>query len=307
MPNTFAHIGLQGPLTRAAFGPVEPRWIYLGLLVPDLPWITLRAAAVLGPPLDPYDVRLYAIAQSSLLASMIACGAFALLSAEPRKVLAILGFNTFVHLILDATQIKWGSGVHLLAPVSWTMLRIDLFDQESIPTYLLTLAGFAFAVWAWPRAKSREIPLARPAAARGRYAAAAALMVAYLTLPAFLAAGPEAADAHSVRVLRNRMTRTGQEVAFDRTSLVHDSTGAPHIHTFAGERIPLVGVVPAADARISLRGVFLDSDTLRILEVHDHGRWPRQQLSLLGVLFIVGVWGRGRQRSAPSSNRQAAA
>ena len=66
MPNTLAHLGVQGFITHAAIKDAEPKWIAFGCLIPDLPWILQRAIAVLLPQVDGYELRLYAIAQASL-------------------------------------------------------------------------------------------------------------------------------------------------------------------------------------------------------------------------------------------------
>ena len=49
--------------------------------------------------------------------------------------------NAALHLVLDALQTKWGSGVHFFAPVSWTSTNWGLFWPESIVTYGLTTLG----------------------------------------------------------------------------------------------------------------------------------------------------------------------
>jgi hypothetical protein len=205
-------------------------------------------------------------------------------------VLGILAFNALLHLFLDAAQKKWGSGVHLFAPFSWALLRFDLFGAESLPTFLLTGAGVAFALWAWPHSRSSEIAVFPAGAARWRYPAAAGLLLAYLALPVLLLSGPELADIHSVRTLRSYEGRPGREVLFDRTNMVAAGSPEPHLETFAGEELAVVGNLPTEDGKVSLRGVFLTPDTLRVLELHEHGNWPRNELAMLGVLFILLVW-----------------
>jgi len=40
--------------------------MFLGLVIPDIPWINLRVAMAVLPAIDPIDIRIIAIAQSSL-------------------------------------------------------------------------------------------------------------------------------------------------------------------------------------------------------------------------------------------------
>ena len=124
MPNTLAHLGVQLALTRCVMRQADPKWIYAGCVIPDLPWIARRILDASLSGLNAYDLRLYAIAQSSLVCSLLACGALAALSRTPLASFAVLGLGAGIHLLLDACQIKWANGVHLFAPVSWELSPI---------------------------------------------------------------------------------------------------------------------------------------------------------------------------------------
>ncbi|RMD61072.1 MAG: hypothetical protein D6826_10825 [Alphaproteobacteria bacterium] len=71
MPNTLAHIGVQGLVTRAAVPGVDLKWVCLGAIVPDVPWIARRIAEVVAPGLPPYEVMLYATVQSALFMCLV--------------------------------------------------------------------------------------------------------------------------------------------------------------------------------------------------------------------------------------------
>ena len=143
MPNTLAHIGIQALATRGLFKRAEAEWIFLGCIIPDVPWILHRTLHWVSLGLDPYDLRLYAIAQSSLAVSLLLCAALAIVSVSPRRIFGVLAFGSLLHLLLDATQTKLGNGVHLFAPLSWELLNFGLYWPESAPTYLLTALGLA--------------------------------------------------------------------------------------------------------------------------------------------------------------------
>jgi len=101
MPNTLAHIGLQGPLTRLLVRGADVKWVFLGLIIPDLPWIAFRVLKA-TVPVDPYALRLYAIGQSSLVCCILLSGAVAALCERPRLIFVVLSLNSVVHLLLDA-------------------------------------------------------------------------------------------------------------------------------------------------------------------------------------------------------------
>ena len=106
---------------------------------------------------------------ASLAITLLLAAAIAALTAAPRRVFAWLGLNALLHLLLDATEIKFGNGVHLLAPFSWRMTSFDLVAGES-PLYLaLTLAGVALVLLDLARAERGFVGFERrPAALRAR-------------------------------------------------------------------------------------------------------------------------------------------
>ena len=141
MPNTLIHFAAQGAASHGLWRRLDPRWIFLGCLLPDVPWILRRAVVGFGLPVDTFDLRLYTMAQASLAFTLLLCAALAVLTAAPRLVFLVLGANALFHLLLDATEVKWGNGVHLAAPLSWRMTSFDLVVGES-PVYLaLTILG----------------------------------------------------------------------------------------------------------------------------------------------------------------------
>ena len=299
MPNTLVHFAAQGALSRGLWRRLDPRWIYLGCLLPDLPWILRRVVVALSVsvsvPVDPFDLRLYTMAQASLAGTLLLCGALALLTTAPRLVFSVLGLNVLAHLLLDACEIKWGNGVHLFAPFSWRMLSFDLVPGESWLFGALAVAGALLVAWELVR---RGGPTAF-AWAPARGAAAAALLAAYFAAPLPFLGALEASDSYSVRTLREVERRAGRTVAFDRTAF-HDTPAGGRVETWTGERLRATGSLPDRDALVSLRGTFLAPDVLRVdsLVVHRGNRdWPSYvALGLLALLWLP----RPRTRLPPS-------
>jgi hypothetical protein len=309
MPNTLAHLGAQTFASRALFRQSDLRWIAVGCVVPDVPWILLRAVRATGAGFDPYDLRLYAIVQSSLLLAAVACAALAALSRTPWRVLALLLVNVVLHLALDALELKWGNGVVVEAPFGWTVRSLDLLAPESPVILGLSLLGLAVLI-----AAARRAPAGEPSWARWprRPALVAALLALYLATPLAFLDAAEAAGAHHIDVLRPPAPRAGKAVALYGVALREDASGARSVRTFAGEALRVEGLAAAAEPGVvSLRGRFVDEQTVRVEALHRH--WPRirEAASLLGLGGVAWLLLRGgatpgapgrRSRSSPAGD-----
>ena len=295
MPNTLVHFAAQGAASHGLWRRVDPRWVYLGCLLPDLPWILRRAVVGLSLPADTFDLRLYTMAQASLAGTLLLCAALAAVTVAPRLVFAVLGLNTLLHLLLDATELKWGNGVHLLAPFSWRMTGFDLLPGES-PVYLaLALAGALLVAVevARPRGAPAGFDL-RPS----RLAAAGGLLAAYFLFPLPFLGAVEASDSYSVKTLREVSARAGRAVGLDRTAFLATPAGGL-VQLWTGERVRATGPLPDHDATVSLYGTFLAPDVLRVDRLFEHRRdrdWP----SYLALVLLGLVWARPIRRRAPA-------
>jgi hypothetical protein len=287
VPNTLVHFAAQGALSRALWRRLDPRWIYLGCLLPDLPWILRRVVVGIGLPVDGFDLRLYTMGQASLAGTLLLCGALALLTATPRLVLAVLGGNALLHLLLDATEVKWGNGVHLLAPFSWRMTSFELLPGEGVVYLALAIAGALLLAWEVAAARPPLLGLdLRPK----RLAAASVLLAAYFLAPLPFLGAIYASDSYSVRSLREVEARPGRTVGLDRTAFVATPAGG-RIRLWTGEEVRATGPVPSRDATVSLYGTFLAPDVLRVDRLVEHRRdrdWP----SYLALVLLGLVWAR---------------
>jgi len=72
------HLGVQGVATRAVLRDADLKWIYLGCILPDIPWILQRFVQVALPSFDAYDLHLYVIVQGKRLSSFVFCSALRL-------------------------------------------------------------------------------------------------------------------------------------------------------------------------------------------------------------------------------------
>ncbi len=295
MPNTLVHFAAQGAASRGVWPRLDARWIYLGCLLPDLPWILRRAVVAFGLPVDVFDLRLYTMALASLAGTLLLCAALAAVTAAPRLVLVVLGANALLHLLLDATELKFGNGVHLAAPFSWRMTSFDLLPGES-PVYLVLAAAGAVLVM-WELTRRRDSILGFVPSPR-RLGAAGALLVAYLAFPIPFLGAIEASDSYSVKTLREVDARPGRTVRVDRTGF-HATPQGGVVQLWTGESVRATGTLPARDGTVSLEGTFLAPDVLRIdrLFVHRQNRdWP--SYVALALLFVLWVRPARRRASA---------
>jgi hypothetical protein len=269
---------------RALFGDVDDKWIYIGCIIPDIPWIIQRIASAFYPGINLLDLRLYAIVQASLCFCLLFSVALSLLCQRSLRIFLLLGFNCLLHLLLDATQIKWANGIHLLAPFSWQIINYGFFWPESILTYLLTGFGLAMVIWHWPHALRFPVvvfPLGSP-----RLIISAGLLMLYLVLPVLLFGGPEQADNHYIATLRQRSDRAGRSIAFDRCQYDPDTQT---IRTFSNEIIKVTGFSWPHPATISIKGQFVTEDRIQVQAFHIH-HFFRDASSLLGLALIAILW-----------------
>ena len=102
LPNTLAHLAVHGLSTRALISGADLRWIYLGAVIPDLPWILRRAlVALMGFQDNNLPQYLYAIVQSSLLFCLVLCAGLALLNRKPMRTFASKRTTSFILLSLS--------------------------------------------------------------------------------------------------------------------------------------------------------------------------------------------------------------
>jgi len=289
VPNTLVHFAAQGAASHALWRRLDPRFLYLGCVLPDLPWILRRAVVAFGLPVDAFDLRLYTMGLASLAVTLILAAAIALATTAPRRVFAWLGLNALLHLLLDATEIKFGNGVHLLAPLSWRMTSFDLLPGESRVYLLLTLGGIGLVVWDVARAKGYGVGWDRRPRA---LALAATLAAAYFMAPLPFLGAIEASDSYSVKTLRDTASRTGRRVSLDRAHFVATPAGG-FLELWTGERVRATGGLPDHDATVSLDGTFLAPDVLRadtLVEQQRNRDWPSYLgLALLAVVFLRGA------------------
>ena len=279
MPNTIVHVGAQALPWKLLAPDTDIKWLALGCIIPDLPWIAQRIVPYLVPTVDLIDLKIYCMIQASLLFCLLMSGAIALLASASTPIFLILAGNSLLHLILDAAQTKWANGVHFLAPLNWQLSQFNLFWPEDVLVLVLSLIGLAALLFFGIRDLGRPIRLAFSPL---RLSSAALLLVLYLLLPFGLFDGPLQADNHYVATLKNYPERVGRQVGFDRCR--YDSA-TKQIIIFTREKLDAVGSLPDRDGTVSVIGRFTGTQTVFIDKLHVHGP-GRDLFSIVGLLLF---------------------
>jgi hypothetical protein len=282
MPDTLAHFGVQILASKAVCRQADVRWIGLGCLLPDLPWILQRAVLPLAL-LEPINLRLYVIIQSSLLFCLLLAAAISLQSANSCRIFLLLAWNCLLHLLLDPLEIKWGNGTVLFAPLSWRLTSFAYFWPEELPTQLLALTGLlVLPITAWLD-RQQNIRFIKD---RTRQGAGLLLLLLYLLLPLCLFNGPLQADSHYAATLL-APHRTGRLIAFDRRPF---RAAEQTLLSYSGEELRLTGGnLPAQDGILSLQGCFVNQQTIRVAAWHLHSS-RRDLHSQLGIFLLLSIW-----------------
>ena len=286
MPNTLAHLGIQGFLTRTAVKNADPKLVFIGCIIPDFPWILQRVVRWFDLEINPYDLRLYVIIQASLCFCLIFSALLSVFFADVRKTFTIFGISSFLHLFLDALQTKWANGVHFFAPFDWRLTNIGLFWPESRLTILLMGFGLIYVLGTWRQSIAFTFHFPRPSFKR--LFLLILLAAVYFFAPLSLLPFPEREDNHFIGTLRFQELRTGKPVEFDRNRYSL-STTAPILETFAGEDLKVTGLELDHSASVSARGIFVDSETVQIDTYHVHAPSFRDSSSYVGLALVLAL------------------
>ena len=296
MPNTLAHLGIQAIVTRSVIRDADEKWVYVGAVLPDVGWILARLAQHGAVQLDLYDVRLYAVVQTSLFVTLLLAAGLSLLTQRWWRTFAILALNAVLHLLLDASEIKWGNGVVLFAPFNWELLNWGQFWPEQWPTQVLTVLGLAYVLATLRRAVRTPLGLCWPG--MPRLLLATSLIAAYFVLPWTLRAGPLAADLHFVQTLRDPPRRTDAHVEFDRERFLPDPQGGM-LEYFAPPPVRVTGIQLSQPGTVSLRGRFIDPYTIVVEEYYVHRGRTRDIPTIVGLILTLGLVAASLVRTRP--------
>lgn len=293
MPNTLAHIGAQLPITRAVSRKVDPRWVALGLLVPDLPWIFQRLIHLVHPAAPVIDVRAYVVVMSTPVFCILLSAFFSLLVRNSAIVFAVLTLESLFHEFLDCFQAKGGVGVPFLGPFNWTSFSWPAFPMDGWVSNLLTLSGVVMVLllllgkWKYPTT-------IRPARSgwHWRTPLVATFLASYCIAPLAFKEAAIRGNVHDLAVWRGDLPRTGMQIHFDRANYVPGATPGEGGITddFNEQPIRIIGIEEDQPSLVSTVATFADDSTLFVTDyvVHPPGR--RFWYSIVGLVGVFLIW-----------------
>ncbi len=289
MPNTLAHLGINGLVTRYVIKQADLLLIYIGAIIPDIPWIFQRIAPSLYPALNLYDLRLYNVIQASFFFCVIFSTALAQFFIDTKRTFIIFSTGSLMHLLLDSFETKWANGVQLFAPFSWELFNAGFFWPENVFVYALTAFGIFYLIFQWKHALFGSLNFSFKNLRK--LVLAFSCFIIYLLLPLLFINYAEEADNHFVKTLRNDKQRIGKYFEIDRGNYVDDSKGDRFITPF-NEELKIKNVNLTSSEIMSIRAKFNSRDEIQILDYHIHSNrdiFSYIGLGLVLLLFILSM------------------
>jgi len=288
LPNTLAHIGINGLLTKTIAKKSDILWIYLGCLIPDFPWIVRKIVALLLPNINGYELQPYVIVQASLFFCIILSLSFVSLSRKPTKTFFILFWGALLHLLLDPMQTKWANGVHLFAPINWKLLNYGFFWPESYLTYFITISGILFFVFTWKELLTTNFNLVF---SKTRIFWGILFLGVYLFLPLKFMDNVLEADNHFVGTLKDFESRKNKYVEMDRKEIeFNENTNSYWVKSFNDDEIELANVNKISSTKLSIKGNFVTNNKIWVTEYHENWVIFRDGASYIGLALILFAW-----------------
>ena len=284
MPNTLAHLGINGLITRKLIKQSDLLLIYLGALIPDIPWIFQRAALAFIPNINPYDLRLYCVIQASLFLSVVLSAAIAFLFIDTNRTFIIFAVGSLIHLLLDSIEIKWANGVHLFAPFNWELFNAGYFWPENVFIYVLTVFGIIYLLFHWKEALSSSFNLSVKNITK--LVLSFSCLIIYFSLPLIFLTNAEEANNHFVQTLRGYEHRPGKYFEVDRGNYINDPGGDKYITPF-NEELKISNLNLSTTGSMSIKAKFLSQDKIQILDYHIHSN--RDIYSYIALLLLLAL------------------
>ncbi len=208
----------------------------------------------------------------------------AILSTNILKIFTILSLNSLFHLILDACEVKWSGGVHFFVPLSWKMVRFDLFWPGGMITQIITISSVIFILLTWRSSLGIKNGISiRPLI---RIWISASLIMMYFIFPFFLLQGPEDANNRFVKTLRSYVSREGNYIEFYRVRYIPTKSGGV-LETGTGEKILVKGINLNERGEISIRGKFIKNNVVKVLDYYVHNHIIMDIANYIGITYFI--------------------
>ncbi|GJL81675.1 MAG: hypothetical protein DHS20C01_13090 [marine bacterium B5-7] len=287
MPNTLIHLGAQGLSAKLVKHDIDMRFVFLACIIPDLPWVVQRFARQVFGDIDRMELMLRSGIQSSLFFCLIFSAAIAAISRKSMTVFIILASGSLIHLLLDATQKKWARGSFLLAPFDWHLTAFEWLWPENTIFPILTILSLIYIMLTW-RSIRHDAVFAPPSIVR--YITFAVLAIIYMAAPRMFIPALVEQNVYFSKTLSDFDARPGKHTVFDRAPIIDVSSPTPVIRIYTGESIRLANVKLSPGGAVSVKGVFIEPDLVRVDSIHEHPPFLRTLPSVVGLVLIALLW-----------------
>lgn len=285
MPNTLVHIGINGFLTKSISKKYNLFWIYMGSIIPDIPWISKKFLEFFIPQINGYDLQAYLIIQSTLFFSLILSFAISLFSKNLFRTLLILSLGSVLHLLADSIETKWANGVHLFAPLNWNLLNFGIIWPGNFIIHLLGFLGIAFFVWNWRESKNFYPDFLIN---KSRFLYFIIILLFYIFLPLLFTNKVFHSDNHFIQTLKNQNSRIGKYVELDRKTIFFDeNSGNYYFKSFNKDIIELTNIGKLNSDKVSVKGKFIKNNLIEVIEYKESLGILRDGASYIGLFLIL--------------------
>jgi hypothetical protein len=306
MPDWIIHMGAAHALSRPV-ARFDPRWLFLGAVLPDaIPRIAGGMFSLLPPlrPLATADAQLYFALLHTPFTVAALIAALVPFARAPRGAAAALACGAAWHFLLDLLQKTYGGGSSLLYPFDLRPFSLQVAWYENPVTFAAVPCFAVYLLWLLARRAPPPPPALRGWSRRRAALSAAALAVA-LGTPVLCLGRAQEIDLVGSRLAADPAAFEGREVGLPVVA-VRD-TDAEHVYidvvnaVFRVPRAALPGVEKGA--HLSLRGV-LRGGEIEPAEFWVHSYAYKSLVSIAGLLLLAWSWrqgARGRARAAATA------
>ena len=287
MPNTLVHLGIQGFTSSVLHKKIDLRLVYISCVIPDIPWIIQRAIYTLHWDVDRIDLLLRSNIQASLIFSLVLCGAVAVLTKRPGKTLLTLSIGCIFHLLLDATQTKWGHGVLLFAPFNWQLFTFSWLWPEHLLFTILSCLSLVFVLYTWRISNFQPILASLNVY---KITIATTLIALYLFTPVFLSESLHQSNTLQTKTFTNIANYHGETILLDRIIINHSENGLPTTVLKNGQLIQVMGLEDDQRGLMSIKAKILNENILRVEEAYQHPPYIRALWSIFGLCLVLLIF-----------------
>ncbi len=281
MPDLLTHFGATYLLSRPLPWRIDLRLLFLGALLPDLPWILSRVLKTLTP-LDPINLSAYLIPFSTPLVVLLVAACIALLHQRPLTCFAILGTAGLLNIVLDCLQTRPVSGPLLLYPLSFHRYSLHWFWPEDIISYVavgVSLVCMAFAM---------RRPIGPTPFRLRNLRLVVSLLFGICVLTVLTHKPLIAQNVYNLGFASQPENWEGQWVTLESRRVV--DRNLVEVERSRGLRVQIKGDVELYPGEVVSLGGFYRDGKIYTEMVHRHRRGLRNLFSYVALLIFVAVW-----------------